>query len=125
MRTPSACRWAITSSSGVRVGKHRSPDPAVAWRTLESTTVPTSCTLIFCVPKCSAYRWGDTLLRAQLRTALHDAGYTVDEADNGRDAQFLGEAEAVDAVVLDLGLPVVDGISVLKRWRAQGATCRC
>lgn len=62
----------------------------------------------------------DTLLRAQLRTALHDAGYTVDEADNGRDAQFLGETEAVDAVVLDLGLPVVDGISVLKRWRAQG-----
>lgn len=62
----------------------------------------------------------DTLLRPQLRTALQGAGYTVDEADNGRDAQFLGETEAVDAVVLDLGLPVVDGISVLKRWRAQG-----
>lgn len=62
----------------------------------------------------------DTLLRAQLRTALQGAGYTVDEADNGRDAQFVGETEPVDAVVLDLGLPVVDGISVLKRWRAQG-----
>ena len=62
----------------------------------------------------------DTLLRAQLRTALQGAGYTVDEADNGRDAQFLGETEAVDAVVLDLGLPVVDGLTVLKRWRAAG-----
>ena len=62
----------------------------------------------------------DTLLRAQLRTTLQGAGYTVDEADNGRDAQFLGETEAVDAVVLDLGLPVVDGLTVLKRWRAAG-----
>ena len=62
----------------------------------------------------------DTLLRAQLRAALQGAGYTVDEADNGRDAQFLGETEAVDAVVLDLGLPVVDGLTVLKRWRAAG-----
>lgn len=62
----------------------------------------------------------DALLRTQLRAALHGAGYTVDEADNGRDAQFVGETEPVDAVVLDLGLPVVDGISVLKRWRAQG-----
>ena len=64
----------------------------------------------------------DTLLRAQLRAALQGAGYTVDEADNGRDAQFLGETEAVDAVVLDLGLPVVDGLTVLKRWRAAGRT---
>ena len=62
----------------------------------------------------------DTQLRTQLRTALQGAGYTVDEADNGRDAQFLGDTEAVDAVVLDLGLPVVDGLTVLKRWRAEG-----
>ena len=61
----------------------------------------------------------DTQLRTQLRTALQGAGYTVDEADNGRDAQFLGDTEAVDAVVLDLGLPVVDGLTVLKRWRAE------
>ena len=57
----------------------------------------------------------DTLLRAQLRTALQGAGYSVDEAGNGRDAQFLGETEAVDAVVLDLGLPVVDGLTVLTK----------
>ena len=56
-------------------------------------------------------------LRAQLRAALVQAGYAVDEADNGQDAHFLGETEAFDAVVLDLGLPVLDGLSVLKRWR--------
>ncbi len=59
-------------------------------------------------------------LRAQLRLALQDAGYAVDEADNGRDAQHLGETEPFDAVVLDLGLPQLDGLSVLQRWRAAG-----
>lgn len=62
----------------------------------------------------------DPTLRAQLRTGLHEAGYAVDEADNGRDAHFLGDTEAFDAVVLDLGLPVLDGLSVLKRWRNAG-----
>lgn len=59
-------------------------------------------------------------LRAQLRTSLADAGYAADEADNGRDAHFLGDTEPFDAVVLDLGLPVLDGLSVLKRWRDAG-----
>jgi two-component system OmpR family response regulator len=59
-------------------------------------------------------------LRAPLRTALDAAGYAVDEADNGRDALFLGDTETFDAVVLDLGLPVLDGLSVLKRWRHNG-----
>jgi len=59
-------------------------------------------------------------LRAQLRAGLQDAGYAVDEADNGRDAHHLGATEAYDAVVLDLGLPVLDGLSVLKRWREGG-----
>ena len=59
-------------------------------------------------------------LRAQLRAGLVDAGYAVDEADNGRDAHFLGDTEAFDAVVLDLGLPVLDGLTVLKRWRDGG-----
>lgn len=59
-------------------------------------------------------------LRAQLRTALLEAGYVVDEADNGRDAHFLGDTEAFDAVILDLGLPVLDGLSVLRRWREAG-----
>lgn len=59
-------------------------------------------------------------LRTQLRTSLESAGYTVDEADNGGDAHFLGDTEAFDAVVLDLGLPVIDGLTVLKRWRDAG-----
>lgn len=59
-------------------------------------------------------------LRAQLRAGLQEAGYTVDEADNGRDAQFMGDTEDFDAVVLDLGLPQVDGLTVLKRWREAG-----
>lgn len=59
-------------------------------------------------------------LRALLRAALTSAGYAVDEADNGRDALFLGDTEAFDAVVLDLGLPLLDGLSVLQRWREAG-----
>lgn len=59
-------------------------------------------------------------LRAQVRDALVHAQYAVDEADNGREAQFLGETGAYEAVILDLGLPVLDGLSVLKRWRQAG-----
>ncbi|MBC7379929.1 MAG: response regulator transcription factor [Burkholderiaceae bacterium] len=59
-------------------------------------------------------------LRAQLRLSLQEAGYAVNEAGNGQDAQFLGDTEAFDAVVLDLGLPVIDGLTVLKRWRSSG-----
>jgi two-component system OmpR family response regulator len=64
----------------------------------------------------------DPTLRTQLRAALADGGYAVDEAHNGRDAHFLGETEAFDAVVLDLGLPLMDGLTVLKRWRDAGRT---
>lgn len=59
-------------------------------------------------------------LAAQLRQVLLDAGYAVDHADNGRDAWVQGGVQAYDAVVLDLGLPVLDGLSVLKRWRSEG-----
>ncbi|MEO8124489.1 MAG: response regulator transcription factor, partial [Burkholderiales bacterium] len=59
-------------------------------------------------------------LRKQLRAGLEESGYVVDVADNGRDAQHLGETEPFDAVVLDLGLPIIDGLSVLKRWRDAG-----
>ncbi|HMN94382.1 MAG TPA: response regulator transcription factor [Hydrogenophaga sp.] len=61
-------------------------------------------------------------LRAQLRSGLVEAGYAVDEADNGRDAQFVGDTETFDAVILDLGLPALDGLTVLKRWRDAGRT---
>lgn len=59
-------------------------------------------------------------LRAQLRAGLEQAGYAVDEADNGRDAEHLGHTEPFDAVVLDLGLPIVDGLTVLQHWRGAG-----
>ena len=61
----------------------------------------------------------DRNLREQLQSALTDAGYTVDVADNGEDGQHLGETEPFDIAILDLGLPKVDGISVLKNWRKQ------
>jgi two-component system OmpR family response regulator len=62
----------------------------------------------------------DKNLREQLTGALTDAGYTVDTADNGEEGQFLGETEPYDLAILDLGLPKVDGLSVLKAWRKDG-----
>jgi len=59
----------------------------------------------------------DPDLSRQLKLALGDAGYAVDHAGDGEEAQFLGETEPYDAVILDLGLPKVDGVSVLERWR--------
>ena len=61
----------------------------------------------------------DDALRTQLEGALREAGYVVDAADNGEDGHFLGDTEPYDAVVLDLGLPALDGITVLSRWRAD------
>ncbi|MGB4060587.1 MAG: response regulator transcription factor [Burkholderiaceae bacterium] len=59
-------------------------------------------------------------LNRQLDLALQAAGYAVDVSVNGRDAWVLGDTEPFDAVVLDLGLPQMDGLTVLKRWRAAG-----
>lgn len=61
-------------------------------------------------------------LAAQLAAGVRAAGYVVDAAHNGLDAHFMGETESFDAVVLDLGLPQMDGITVLKKWRAAGRT---
>lgn len=57
-------------------------------------------------------------LSRQLKTALEQTGYAVDHADNGEDGHFLGDTESYDAVVLDLGLPIMDGVTILERWRA-------
>ena len=59
-------------------------------------------------------------LLAQLAEGTRAAGYAVDLADNGVDAHFMGDTEPYDAVLLDLGLPRMDGISVLRKWRAAG-----
>ncbi|QIL45355.1 response regulator transcription factor [Acidovorax sp. HDW3] len=61
-------------------------------------------------------------LRAQLVQAIADAGHTVEQASEGREGHYLGEVQDFDAVVLDLGLPLLDGLSVLRRWRAGGRT---
>lgn len=59
-------------------------------------------------------------LAGQLSEALKGAGYAVDLAEDGEDAHHLGDTEPYDAIVLDLGLPVMDGVSVLRKWRADG-----
>ena len=62
----------------------------------------------------------DKDLNRQLVTALEGAGYAVDRAFDGEEGLFLGETEPYDAVVLDLGLPKKDGVSVLMAWRQAG-----
>lgn len=59
-------------------------------------------------------------LARQVIDALTEAGFVADYAADGEEGHFLGDAEPYDAVVLDLGLPVVDGLTVLKRWRSAG-----
>ncbi len=54
-----------------------------------------------------------------LRLALSEAGYVVDVAADGERAWFLGDTEDYDAIILDLGLPKLDGLTVLRRWRAE------
>ena len=59
-------------------------------------------------------------LGRDLAAALSDAGYAADLAPDGRRADFLARTESYDAVVLDLGLPSVDGLTLLAEWRASG-----
>jgi two-component system OmpR family response regulator len=64
----------------------------------------------------------DPDLNRQLVTALGEAGYAVDTAFDGEEGRHLGETEPYDAVVLDIGLPKLDGISVLEAWRRARRT---
>jgi two-component system OmpR family response regulator len=59
-------------------------------------------------------------LAAQLSAALEDAGYVVDRAGDGERADYLAETERYDAIVLDLGLPKIDGLTLLRKWREAG-----
>ena len=64
----------------------------------------------------------DKDLNRQIVNALENAGYAVDKAFDGEEGLYLGENEPYDAVILDLGLPKVDGVAVLQGWRRAGKT---
>ena len=64
----------------------------------------------------------DRRIAADVERALAAAGYVVDRENNGEEAWFRGDTEDYAAIILDLGLPGMDGIAVLKRWRASGRT---
>lgn len=64
----------------------------------------------------------DVELNRQLSAALTEAGYVVDSTFDGEEGHFLGDTEPYDAVILDIGLPKMDGISILENWRRDGRT---
>jgi two-component system OmpR family response regulator len=64
----------------------------------------------------------DVNLNRQLKEALTEGGYAVDVAFDGEEGHFLGDTEPYDAVILDIGLPQMDGLSVLEEWRRAGKT---
>lgn len=59
-------------------------------------------------------------IAADLRIALSDAGFLVDNSYDGEDAWFRGDTQDYDVIILDLGLPKLDGITILRRWREAG-----
>mgnify|MGYP001801390389 CR=1 FL=1 len=63
----------------------------------------------------------EPVLASQIKTTLSSEGLTVDIAVDGAEAQYLGETEPYDVIILDLGLPIRDGITVLKNLRAGGS----
>lgn len=62
----------------------------------------------------------DADLNRQLKEALEDGGYVVDTSADGEDGHFLGDTEPYDLAVLDIGLPSMDGLTVLETWRKDG-----
>lgn len=64
----------------------------------------------------------DRELNRQLVEAVNDAGYVADRAFDGEEGHFLGDTEPYDAVILDIGLPQMDGISIVEKWRRDGRT---
>ncbi|UWR25723.1 response regulator transcription factor [Sulfitobacter sp. S223] len=64
----------------------------------------------------------DDRIRADVTAALEASGYIVDSETSGEEGWFLGDTEVYGAVILDLGLPEMDGLTVLKRWRQAGRT---
>ncbi len=64
----------------------------------------------------------EPVLAARLAEALCAAGFVVEQETDGEEALHIGLIEPYDAVVLDLGLPHIDGVTVLQRWRAAGVS---
>lgn len=64
----------------------------------------------------------EAVLSRQLAAALAEAGYAVDSAGEGSHAELLGRTETYDVVILDLGLPGIDGLTILQRWREAGVS---
>ncbi|MDH6261235.1 response regulator transcription factor [Bradyrhizobium sp. BR13661] len=62
----------------------------------------------------------DWRIASDVSRTLEGSGYLVEKVANGEDAWFLGDTEDYGAIILDLGLPGMDGLAVLKRWRANG-----
>ncbi len=62
----------------------------------------------------------DKDINRQVVAALEEAGYVVDKAFDGEEGGYLGESEPYDAIILDMGLPKADGVSVLQKWRRAG-----
>ncbi|MBB5073552.1 two-component system OmpR family response regulator [Bartonella callosciuri] len=62
----------------------------------------------------------DRNLNHQLAEAVKSAGYVSDSAFDGEEAYFLGSTESYDAVILDIGLPRIDGVRVVEKWRQEG-----
>lgn len=62
----------------------------------------------------------ESVLASQIKTVLSSEGFAVDIAPDGDKAQSLGESEPYDMIILDIGLPMKDGLTVLKKWRNAG-----
>jgi two-component system OmpR family response regulator len=62
----------------------------------------------------------DKDINRQVVAALEEAGYVADKAYDGEEGGYLGESEPYDAIILDMGLPKADGVSVLQKWRRAG-----
>ena len=62
----------------------------------------------------------DRDINRQVVAALEEAGYVADKAYDGEEGGYLGDSEPYDAIILDMGLPKADGVSVLQKWRRAG-----
>ena len=62
----------------------------------------------------------DRDINRQVVSALEEAGYVADKAFDGEEGAYLGESEPYDAIILDMGLPKADGVTVLQKWRRAG-----